>query len=81
MAAKLTDKQRRIMSYLSICSMPQMPTEIGEACGQPYHRASSWATSGMKSLIANGAIIRGDGPYYELTPAGRSALTEGRKNE
>lgn len=76
---KLTDKQRRILSYLTKCSMPQTPTEIGKACGQPYHSASSWANSGMKSLTAAGAISRGDGPYYSITPAGRAALEKERE--
>lgn len=76
---KLTEKQVLILRYLSICTMPATPTEIGEACGKPYHKASSWVCSGMKSLIASGLVARYDGGYYDVTTAGCAAL-EARSN-
>lgn len=64
---KHTKKQSEIIAYLSICTSPASPTEIGEACGRSYSLASSWACSGLKVLISNGEVRRLDGGYYELT--------------
>lgn len=73
---KMTDKKYDILDYLSRCTGPASPTEIGEASGKPYRIASSWASPGLKSLVKDGAVVRYEGGFYEITPAGRSALEE-----
>lgn len=62
----MTDKQEQILAYLRRCTSPATPTEIGMACGRPYHSASSWAASGLRTLVSAGTVVRYDGGYYEL---------------
>lgn len=62
---KPTEKQRLVLKYLNSCTSPATPTEIGQANGQPYNKASSWANSALKSLVRDGHLIRHDGGYYE----------------
>ena len=62
----MTDKQKEIIAYLSNCTGPASPTEIGQACGKDYSAASGWASSGLKSLVVAGRVKRFDGGYYEL---------------
>ena len=64
---KLTTKQELILSYLRRCTGPARPTEIGQACGYPYHAASAWASGGLKPLVAAGLVTRGDGAFYQAT--------------
>jgi hypothetical protein len=65
----MTGKQEQILRYLRICTSPASPTEIGMACGKSYSVASSWASSGLKSLVASGQVKRFDGGHYELVRA------------
>lgn len=62
----LTPKQSQIMDYLSRCTCPATPTEIGMACGKSYSAASSWASSGLASLVKRREVIRHDGGSYEI---------------
>ncbi len=64
---KVTAKQQQILSYLKKCTGPASPTEIGQACGKDYYAASSWAASGLKSLVKAGIVTRYDGGHYELS--------------
>jgi hypothetical protein len=38
------------------------PTKIGQALGQDYEKASSWACHGLKRLVALGVVERGESP-------------------
>lgn len=62
----MTAKQEQIIECLRSVGEPMTPTEIGEACGRPYHSASAWASSGLKALVANGSVIRHATARYEI---------------
>lgn len=77
---KLTDKQRRVLVTLHRADMPQTPTEIGEACGQTYARASSWANGALRSLEKAGMVDQPTrkGPW-QITDAGREHVEGGNE--
>lgn len=67
----LTPKQMQILRTLYAQGASMSPTGMGMACGQPYRKASSWASSGIKALVEKGYVRRAPGSTYELTKAGK----------
>ena len=77
---KLTQKQKAILAVLlndpQGCSLGITPTKIGQACGKDYGRASAWACSGLKPLVADKYVLRyvalDNSVLYSLTSSGKA---------
>lgn len=72
-----TPKQADVLKAISRNPYGRTPTEIGQACGNDWFCASSWACSALKSLQARGYVSRKkrDGKVlYSLTEAGKAAV-------
>lgn len=71
-----TLKQADVLKELHRQKLGRTPTQIGEACGLEYARASSWACSALKPLVENGYALRHkaeDGTIrYSLTESGKT---------
>ena len=71
----MTDKQRRILAFLSEYG-PATPTRIGELVGgRDYNRASTWACSTLSAMHSAGWVDRDNKRApYRITIPGRLAL-------
>lgn len=54
----LTIKEQTILKVVKSSPHGASPTTIGMSCGQPYHKASSWASSALRVLVERGLIER-----------------------
>lgn len=73
----LTDKQAAVlMTLASADGHPLTPTEIGEACGKSYDRASSWAAGALKALARGKLVESPSRGCYRLTAMGKEIAIE-----
>jgi len=75
MASRLTSKQANALRAMGRNESLTTPTEIGQACGVPYHKASSWALGALKALIHKDYVASGSNGY-KLTRVGRRRADE-----
>lgn len=54
----MTKKQKDVLTYIRRHPGGSTPTQIGEAHGHPYHKASAWAAGAISALVRDGHVAR-----------------------
>lgn len=70
MAGKLTENQRKILTYLKTQPEGARPVWISEGCGHFYE--ASWASSILKRMVDMGLVHKMSPGWYQITEAGKA---------